>query len=55
MVTYIFRLTLAWYIIGILLEVIFPGFVSNYISLDWFLWCVILLALTSFIIQRKQA
>ncbi len=53
LVSYLFLVLLAWYCIGVLLELLFPGFVSNYISLDIFLWTVIILG--AFYMSLKKA
>ncbi|MFH1426579.1 MAG: hypothetical protein ABIG66_04105 [Candidatus Kerfeldbacteria bacterium] len=48
-----FRLLLVWYVIAVLLEVIFPGFISLSINLDLFLWIVIIVAVFSFSLERR--
>lgn len=42
-----------WYLIAVLFEFLFPGFVSNYVNLDLFLWIVILLAVFSLFTKRQ--
>lgn len=54
LIPFAFRVLLFWYLIAVLIEYIFPGFVSNQLNLDLFLWLVILTALFSFVIDRKK-
>lgn len=49
----LFKVLLVWYLIGIFLEALFKGFVSNYINLDLFLWIVIITGLFVWIIRKK--
>jgi len=53
-VQWVFVIAVAWYGVSVLCDVVFPGMISTVIDLDWFLIAVILLAVFSFVIQRKK-
>lgn len=38
---YATKLTIFWYIVAVTINIILPGFVSNYINMTFFLWCAI--------------
>ncbi len=52
--TLTFRVLTAWYLVAVLLEYLFPGVVTNYISLDLFLWVVILLGATNLFVWKRS-
>lgn len=53
LITYTAKVTGVSYVVGVLCELMFPGMVSGVLSLDFFLWVVILLAVFSYVIHRR--
>lgn len=54
LIPFTFRVLLVWYLIAIATELIFPGFVSAVVNLDFLLIAVILLGSISLLISRKK-
>lgn len=54
LIPFTFRVLFIWYLVAVLLELLFHGLVSEVLSLDLFLWVVILLAVFSFGIEYYQ-
>lgn len=49
-----FRVLTAWYLVSVLLEYLLPGLVTNYVSLDLFLWVVILLGAVNMLLWKRS-
>ncbi len=50
---FITRVLVFWYLVAVFIELLLPGFVSNRINLDLFLWSGILSALFSLMIDHR--
>lgn len=55
LLTFTAQVLIFWYLFGMAMELVFPGFLSNYISLDIFLWIVILIAVIAFFFSHKSS
>lgn len=49
-----FRVLTAWYLVAVVLEYLLPGIITNYISLDLFLWVVILLGAVNILLWKRS-
>lgn len=54
LIPFLFRVMFGWYLVGVLLNLQFPGLVSDVLSLDWWLWLVIALGFTTLFLNKLK-